>query len=288
MSYAEYLRGKAAAAPVVLNTRKPTDSSMHTTKVRQMASVIIPIGGDFIGSMMASNDRPYYDNHAAGSFSKNIGKPGDSSAFTSFRGGNAVRECDTNPKPTYVTILGCSSGSCRPTNPSSYYGAGNTSVGRIRSSTTVPSDGSDYMRQKLACLAATIPIPHALGKPAGPVFVDNTVTLSGYNKGTNVLSVSGTSCATTCLTANHSVKQYNKFEPIYNPNPPSQANGQLAVLGVPNATDTRGIYKAGAALRNIPHVPAHHGNDLNVNPDQAFVKYQGNGPAVLKINTPNF
>ena len=40
MSYTEYLRRKAAATPVVLNTVKPTDASMHTWKLRQEHSNI--------------------------------------------------------------------------------------------------------------------------------------------------------------------------------------------------------------------------------------------------------
>jgi hypothetical protein len=48
-------------------------------------------------------------------------------------------------------------------------------------------------------------------------------------------------------------------------------------------------YKPGAALRRIPRVEEHHGNDLGVNPKQPFVRYRipAGTPAHVKINEPN-
>ena len=78
------------------------------------------------------------------------------------------------------------------------------------------------------------------------------------------------------------------------PDRPSVAGGQYADKGnLEPGKDVGALggnphYKAGAALRKIPYVEKHHGNDLNVNPKQPFVKYQipANSPAHLRINDP--
>ena len=48
MSSSEYMRIKAAARTVVLNTKKPTDSSMYTMKQRQMASQVFSKTGSYV------------------------------------------------------------------------------------------------------------------------------------------------------------------------------------------------------------------------------------------------
>jgi hypothetical protein len=93
--------------------------------------------------------------------------------------------------------------------------------------------------------------------------------------------------ATGCCwpAANHSVKNKSAYPVV--PNRPSQAGGQYAVIPA-STTSPDDARKVGAALRNIPYVEKHHGNDLGVNPKRPFVRYQipANSPAHLKINDP--
>jgi hypothetical protein len=142
---------------------------------------------------------------------------------------------------------------------------------------TVPAlSASDFVRERLACQVANGQ-PHNLSTVTPPVFVDNTVRLSvGILPG-------GTGCCWP--RANHQVKSKRSF-PVH-PERPSQAGGQYALIAA-STTSPDDARKVGAALRKIPYVEKHHGNDLGVNPKRPFVPYQipEGSPAHLKINEP--
>jgi len=145
-----------------------------------------------------------------------------------------------------------------------------------RTAFTVSTNASSFIKQKLACANQLALMPHTSGQVGPPVFVDDTISLNGYSN-----------CVqneTLRPKAIHDIKAVVPY-PTHPPRP-SQAGGQYAILGVPTTIPVQ--YKVGAPLRNIPYVEKHHGNDLNVNPKRAFVRYQGNGPAHNKINKPNF
>lgn len=89
MSYAEYMRTRMAGKAVVLETRKPTDSSMETLKRKQSASSVFALGGNFIGSTITGTDR-YGNTNACRSYAKLVGKPGDCSSYTNYRGSQAI------------------------------------------------------------------------------------------------------------------------------------------------------------------------------------------------------
>jgi hypothetical protein len=266
MSYAEYMRRKSAAATVILDTRKPTDSSMYTLKKRHMASTVFPVNGGDIGSMIEGSGRSG-NSHQPLSYQKSTGRPKDSSDYTSYRGSQAIRNDAAYDRGRIEQT--CGSGECVPRNPDFF------TTGQ-RTASTVSTNASSFIKQKLACTNQLALMPHTSGQVGPPVFVDNTISLNGYSN-----------CVqneTLRPKAIHDIKAEVPY-PTHPPRP-SQAGGQYAILGVPTTIPVQ--YKAGAPLRNIPYVEKHHGNDLNVNPKQAFVRYQGNGPAHNKINKPNF
>jgi len=265
MSYTEYLRRKEAAAPKIVNTIKPTDSSMHTQKVKQMASSIFSQrNGNFKGSMLQTNDRSG-NQHALVVHNSPSGKNGDSTAFLHYLGSQAIRN-DTAAARGKITL-----------------NADTDCVGCVPTLGPAPLSGSDWIRKQRGIVESCDPIPHtqAGDKVDGPKFVDNTIRLSSGWAYTSSNRCCGSPLASTGNpVANHSIKD---VPPIPDYEAPRN-NVKTSLLPYQNGGDLP--YKAGAALRNIPYVEKHHGNDLNVNPKRQFVKWQGGLAKILKLNDP--
>jgi hypothetical protein len=289
MSYAEYMRTKAVGRAVVLETRKPTDSSMQTLKKKQMASRVFALGGNFVGSTITGTDRPG-DIHASRSYVKPTGNPADSSAYTNYRGAMAIQNDKAAARGRIIQNndpANCNT----PALPTPYFNGCAVNNGGLRKANTVSLSGSDFVRQQMAAQLATNPIPHneAGSKPAGPVAVNDNLWVSGYTNCANGGSNGGSKYSS--ILANHSQKDIRAPQPRYNPNPPSQANGRMALMGLP--VTQQNAYKAGAAvLRRIPNFnlggTKHHGNDFNVNPARNIVRYQGppGSNPHLRLNQP--
>jgi hypothetical protein len=285
MSYAEYLRNKAAASVKILNTKKPTDSSAYTLKVRQMASAVFAVDGKPIGTTATAMESPGSVN-ARRSYAKQNGKSADSSAYTNYKGGQAINN-DSAANRGVIVQNGDPSLCNVPSGPQPYFNGCGVNNNGLRVANTVSLSGSDFIRQQIAAQVSSNPIPHnaAGSKPAGPVFVDNTISLGGYNQ-----------CQVGCPSparelANHGKKDIKAPQPPYNPNPPSQANEAFAPMGMP--VTQQPSYKAGAAIvRRFPNYDLggtkKHGNDFNVNPRRPVAPYVGNGPPHLRLNQPTF
>ena len=265
MSYTEYLRRKEAAAPKIVNTIKPTDSSMHTQKVKQMASsVFSQRNGNFKGSMLQTNDRSG-NQHALVVHNSPSGKNGDSTAFLHYLGSQAIRNdtAATRGKITLNANADCEG--CVPT------------LG------PAPLSGSDWIRRQQGIVESCVPTPHTQegDKVDGPKFVDNTIRLSSGWAYTSSNRCCGNPLASTGNPAAiHSIKD---VPPIPDYEAPRN-NVKTSLLPYQNGGDLP--YKAGAASRRIPYVEKHHGNDLNVNPKRQFVKWQGGLAKILKLNDP--
>ena len=260
MSYKEYMRRKDAAAIKILDTRENTDASMHTTKVRMSASTIFPITGGQVGVV----NTPYESNiaplHKVMSYQKKTGgSVMDASTFAAFRGSQAVGGyIQAGIKDPSISVAPC----CVNIEP-----------------TVAAQSASDFIRRSQG-INQSCGQPHSRTTVTPPVFVDDTIR----NLGNPALC--------TPPPANHVIKAETAYV-SYNPRP-SVAGGQYADKGNLEPGKELGAlggnphYKAGGALRNIPYVEKHHGNDLKVNPKRPFVKYQipANTPAHLKINEP--
>lgn len=256
MSYTEYLRRKDAAAIKIVNTRENTDASTHTWKVKMASSTVFFPDGSSIGVVNRPQDLKDDKLKQVLSYRKpSGGRTPDASQFSQCMAGTALSEsltrANAKSSPT-ITV-----GSCYTISPPVSY-----------------LSSSDFTRNRTACQVANGE-EHDSATVTPPVFVDNTIRLSA-----GIVP-----CATTASHVIHDVKEQKAF-PLH-PDRPSQAGGQYALIGASTTTpdDAR---KVGTALRNIPYVEKHHGNDLSVNPKRLFVRYRipFGSPAHLKINDP--
>lgn len=254
MSYTEFLRRKMAAEIKVVDTRENTDASMHTTKVRMAASQDFAIDGGRYGSINSPTEMSMDPLRQVNSYKKQAGgRVPDASYYTSFRGGQSIGgTTQAGLKPAQVNV-----GTCYVIAP-----------------TVPPLNASDWTRTRLGC-------KQALGEQHDPatvgpnLFVDNTIR----NQGDPALCTSRPANHTAPAVSPHAIFPNR---PVLADKGNLQPGKELgAVGGNPN-------YKAGAALRKIPKVYKHQGNDSNVNPRQLIKRYQipAGTPAHLRINDP--
>jgi hypothetical protein len=262
MSYTEFLRSKKADSPKIFNTKLLRSASEITTARRLGSSTVFALNNQGVkGSISNSIDFAQGGLHATQSYFKGEGtsrRVGSASEFTAYAGSQAIGGLVQAGLPP-ARILQTSN--------------------FIFVSRPVSQSASDYLRRDHG-VKVSLGQPHDLEGVTPPVFVDNTVRNTG-------------SPATVSRPAIHEIKAKNAF--AYVPNRPSQAGGQYALKGDAQPGKELGAlggtthYKAGGALRKVPYVEKHHGNDLGVNPKRPFVRYQipaGATPVHLKINKP--
>lgn len=272
MSYTEYLRRKAAAEPVILNTKKFEDASMFTQKQKFKASQVFRLNGADVGTTIEANDRSG-NAHRPMSYQKQTGRPADASDYTAYLGSQGIRD-DAAYRRGRITQE-CSG--CAPSvNFEVYDGHG------VRGPNMATTQASQITRTIEAC-------PAVRGDAiSDQVFVDTTIRLSAGLPDMVVKDANTTCCAPRAI---HPTPENPKEKKAYpqTPNRPSQAGGQYALIG-PNITSPDDARKVGAAVMSYypPYVEKHHGNDLLVNPRRLPYKYKPGGlPAHLKINDPN-
>lgn len=268
MSASEYLRRKMAKSQFIVNTVRPTDSSMQTLKVKHAAARVFALGGDIKGTTLESSDLQTSGGKSVRSYVKQTGRSADASSFTSFKAAFAIDNDAASRRGKLVTE-GCLSNSVFP-EPQTF-------TTGLRTATTVSTNSSTRVHSVATCYE-TLPTAHNNGDKVvdKPKFVDNTISLNGYNQ---------TVCSTLSQNvpaANHSIKDVTPL----NVRPP--ITGAKRSIPIPLGPNNVPSYKAGAALDNIPYVERHHGNDIYVNPKQVPIAYVGNAPAVNRINVPRF
>lgn len=271
MNYADYLRTKKAGATNIISTRPKMDASDYTQRQRFAASQVFPVNGQRIGVVNTSMELTQDPLKQVNSYQKTSGgRVGDASLFSAFRGGQAVGtkvQGDLN-NPIYLFDGRIPDRIVQ--EPVVYF-----------QSPPVSQRASDITRQVQGC-KVSLGEQHDAESLTAPVFVDNTIrNIGGGAVCRDVQAIHVSEKADTPL--------------FRHPDRPSQAGGQYAIKGdlAPGkelgARGGNPHYKVGAALRKFPYVEKHHGNDLNVNPKQPFVRYQipgGNIPAHLKANMP--
>ena len=262
MTYTEFLRSKKADRVKILNT-KPVRTASEITNARRLgASTVFALNNEAVkGSITTAIDFSQGGLHAAQSYYKQGGgsrRVGSASEFTAFSGSQAIGGLVQAGLPPTRLL--------QQTN-------------FILVSPPVTQGVSDYLRREQG-VRVSLGQKHNLTTVTPPVFVDNTIRNTG-------------SPATVTRPAIHDIKAKNAF--AYVPNRPSQAEGQYALKGDAEPGKELGAvggnphYKAGAALKNIPYVEKHRGNDWGVNPKRPFVKFQipaGATPVHLKANKP--
>lgn len=260
MNYADYLRTKKEGATKVISTRPKMDASDYTQRQRFAAAQIFAKDGQRIGVVNTSMELTQDPLKAVNSYKKGSGgRVGDASAFTAFRGGQAIGGLVQSGMPPDRIVQ----------EPVVYF-----------DSKPVSQRASDITRRVQGC-KVSLGEQHDPSSLTASVFVDDTIRNIG----------GGAVCRD--VPAIHVSEKADVPFPTH-PDRPSQAGGQYALKGdlAPGkdvaAFGGNAHYKVGAALKNIPYVEKHHGNDLGVNPKRPFVKYQipKGTPAHLKINDP--
>lgn len=292
MSYTEYLRRKAASSATIINTRQTTDASMYIMKQRLGANSVFLMNKR--KGVVSDNhqDMPSTQHSTQSYFKESGGKIADASTYTAFVGGLAINEKgikanSVNGKLTVSANLPVSL--CTPqyvNGPRARLSAG------------------DWVRTQAPCLNGRE--PHNANEVGPPRFTDDTIThvrrtigmtttpirengaFLGMNKVDIVPTIRGTSrpCNTTDMipaTRATFTHPEPKLRRAYSARPAKDANAMIVAMPAPPNDNLR---KRGAALRKIPYVEKHHGNDGNVNPRRLAKRFQipRGAPTQLKIN----
>jgi len=297
MSYTEYLRRKASAAPVIIDVRPKMDASTYTRHMRVTAAVgSYQPNKSVIGNIDDMNPAILRSNGLTPGIqvSQNKGSGGsvpDASTYTDFAAGRAAAaDYKMGPPGTTRIVLNATT---VPTGMTAISGCNviaepsPQTTGTIGANQVQKSAG-DWVRLNKDCVAsggAAQPHRRSDEISSKPVFVDDTISLNTGtfqigtgNKGSSVAS-------SNCPVANHTPPA---ITPRANWAPrPIKGAGGIPVFVQPNPSDAR---KVGGLVPSdhLKYVEKHHGNDGTVNPRRVPIKYQipAGAPAHLKINDP--
>jgi hypothetical protein len=279
MSYTEFLRRKAAAAPKIIDTTVRSDASTITMRRRLQAN------REFFTSTRQGVINNVSDPSGTGTTSNlkattvttktSGGRIPDASMFTAFVGGDAISS-DGGVFQTARRLVansntaGSISSCVAIPDPVPYTGTG------AYTANMVPQNASNRTNTLESCRQPSTE-PHIQNELSGPLFVDDTIRLKHL---------------TSCCVNNNDISQAIHTHPANVPHNDYQArplkgNGGIPVFTISTADDARKVGDRNP--RKLPYVEKHHGNDLNVNPRRVPIKYQipRGAPAHLKINDPN-
>jgi hypothetical protein len=297
MSYTEYLRRKASAAPVIIDVRPKMDASTYTRHMRVSAAV-----GSYqptksvVGNIDDMNPAILRSNGVTPrtQVTRGIGYGGsvpDASTYTDFAAGKAAAaDYKMGPPGTTRVVLNATTvpaGMTALSGCNVIAGPSPQTTGTIGANQVQKSAG-DWVRLNKDCVeSGGSAQPHRRTDEISskPVFVDDTISLNTGtfqigtgNKGSSVAS-------SNCPVANHTPPA---ITPRANWAPrPRKGAGGIPVSVQPRPSDAR---KVGGLVPSdhLKYVEKHHGNDGTVNPRRVPIKYQipAGAPAHLKINDP--
>jgi hypothetical protein len=268
MSYAEYLRRKASAAPVIIDTTpKKVDASFFTSQQKRMANSQVFYTSTRVGVINNVQDPSSTTHHGPNKPSGNIkisgGRVPDASMYTAFVGGQAIgNEIKSGLPPPRLVTNSSAAGSisaCRSiAGPTPF-------TGGLFSARNVPmSAGSGYLNNTKHCEDAGRIEPHIANELGPPIFVDNMRP-----------------AAPAARSTTGSCKNVQHEHPVNIPYATSQ-NRAVPTHVIPTRSTDIGR-KVGAATPNLRYVEAHHGNAVVNRP--VYGRYKpSNAPARLKIN----
>lgn len=278
MSYTEYLRRKASAAPIIIDTTVRSDASTITMRRRLQANRefftstrqgVINNVSDPSGTGTTSNIKaPTVTTKESG------GRIPDASMYTAFVGGDAINS-DGGVFQTARRLVansntaGSISACVAIPGPTPYTGTG------AYTANMVPQNASQRAMTLESCRQPSTE-PHIQSELGGPLFVDDTIRLKHL---------------TSCCVNNNDIAQAIHTHPANVPHNDYQArplkgNGGIPVFTISTADDARKVGDRNP--RKLPYVEKHHGND-NIDRRRVPTKYQipRGAPAQLKINDPN-
>lgn len=303
MSYAEYLRRKASAAPIVIDARPKMDASTYTRhkRVTAAAGIYRPTEG-VIGNINDMNPAILRANGVTQrtqvSTSKSYGgSVPDASTYTDYAAGLAAsKDYRTGPPGTTKLVLNATVAPAGMTTLSGCAvipGPSPQTSGTI-GATQIQKGAGDWVRLNKDCVASGgLPQPHRSSDEvvAKPVFIDDTISLNtgtfriGTGNHTTTGSTTQSSNGASCINANHTPSAI-KPRAAWSTRPVKGAGG-IPVSVQPRPGDAR---KVGGLVPSdhLKYVEKHHGNDGSVNPRRVPTEYQipAGAPAHLKINDP--
>ena len=303
MSYTEYLRRKASAAPVVVDMRPKLDASSYTRQQRLIAAgqsynttkAVIGNIDDMISSVSRDNKNSFPATLVS-TMKTTAGNVPDASSRTDFLGGQAILEARRTAKPGRVLMNSTSTSSgMRVTSGCRVIPEPAPQTSGVIGANSVQKSAGDWVRLNRDCVVSgTIGEPHEPGMRGTPQFVDDTISLNSgtFRIGTGSSSTTNktgstpqSSSAATCRPANHThpaIVPYAAWAPR-----PLKGAGGLQVSVQPNPSDAR---KVGGLVPadHLKYVEAHHGNPNPTAPRRVPIPFRiPNGtPAQLKINDP--
>lgn len=310
MSYTEYLRRKASAAPVIIDVRPKMDASTYTRHMRVTAAVgSYQPNKSVVGNIDDMNPAILRSNGVTPGIqvSRNKGSGGsvpDASTYTDFAAGRAAAaDYKMGPPGTTRVVLNATAvpaGMTAISGCNVIPGPSPQTTGTIGANQVQKSAG-DWVRLNKDCVASGgVAQPHRTSDQISskPVFVDDTISLNtgtfriGTGSQPNISatqinrgSIGSNTESSNCLLANHSIPD---ITPRANWSPrPTKGAGGIPVFLQPNPSEAR---KVGGLVPSdhLKYVEKHHGNDGSVNPRRVPIKYQipAGAPAHLKINDP--
>jgi hypothetical protein len=257
MSYTEYLRRKAAAAPVIVDTRLKLDASSFTNRVRLAASSDFAMDGQKYGSITNVTDPNSGGNngnhiHAIASYKKVAGgRVPDASAFTAASGSAALANQQLVPTPRRYLL--------------NSNDAGSLSGCIVIPNPVADKTASSFTNSLISChqLKGEQHSTNATTYPSPPVFVDNTTRF--------------------CATANHVPPADMPHNTFLTARPAKSAQ---PILVTPSPSDARKVGDFNP--RRIPYVEKHHGNEMigHIQYPKTPYRIPSGTAAQLKINDP--
>lgn len=301
MSYTEFLRRKAAAAPKIIDTTVRSDASTITMRRRLQANrefftstrqgVITNVNDPSNTGTNAVIKAPTVTTKTSG------GRIPDASMFTAFVGGAAINN-DGGVFQTARRLVANSNTAGSISNcvaipePVPYTGTG------AYTANMVPQNASNRTNTLESCIQPSTE-PHRqneigpsqyVGDDIAPnrsigVTVTNIIDANGAYLGVNRTDNVPTA-AVLCPRVNHTHPAnvpHNDYQAR-----PLKGNGGIPVFTVSSPDDARKVGNYNFPRDHHKYVEKHHGNDLNVNPRRVPIKYQipKGAPAHLKINEP--
>jgi hypothetical protein len=303
MSYTEYLRRKASAAPVIIDVRPKMDASTYTRHMRVSAAYgngrVYQPTKSVVGNIDDMNPAILRSNGVTPGtqVTTGIGYGGsvpDASTYTDFAAGKAAAaDYRTGPPRTTRVVLNATA---VPGGMTALSGCNIVAEPRPQTTGTIGANqvqksAGDWVRLNRDCVASGGSAqPHRSSDEitSKPVFVDDTISLNTGtfrigtgSRGSNAASSNKASCP----NANHThpaIVPHASWSPR-----PTKGAGGIPVFVQPNPSDAR---KVGSLVPSdhLKYVEKHHGNDWGVNPRRVPIKYQipAGAPAHLKINDP--
>jgi len=280
MSYTEYLRRKAAAAPVIIDpSPRKVEASQFTSMTRMKANSTF-FTSTRVGVINNVMDPSSNKIKQVLSYTKTAGgKIPDSSHYTSFLGGNAIREeilADKNPPGKFLLNSNdaTSLSACTTISGPAPFTGGQFAANNV------PMTGSGFLNNTKHCQDLGRVEPHIATELGPSLFVDNTIRDPVY-----MAKLTTQSNPTVCPPANHT-------HPADKPHNQYQARPKYAEKGIPNGSkDMPYVIGNVVPSKHLKYVERKHGNDLMTmvngrKPVPTKFQIPAGTPAHLKINDP--